>query len=297
MKHLMIALATTALATSAVTTGAFGAESVEAAGPFDKLKKKVKKAKKAADDANEVVNTVDRANRTNGRSLLGAGASRSGVGASADGSYCNANRGSNSNSPCTARAPGHAGNAGPAPAKFTGQLKCESLGIGNAFVGRDGNYTFSQGISTEERSGIVDRQNVSAQNGCFFPGLAVGDILYVEFDKNKYNKHDYNVQCVSYDGSEQLDNTNGPRVGNYKGKDVMLHTGNSLGYTPVASGSNSSRSGAYDKHLAGRGRAMQTFNFGALHTDKSGTDFYCQYFNKKTGQSALALTFRRGPQG
>ena len=130
-----------------------------------------------------------------------------------------------------------------------------------------------------------------------FEGLAVGDILYVEFDKNRFQKYDYKMQCVSYDGSEQLDTTNGPRTFNYTGKDVMLHTGHSLGYTPTASGSNSDRSGAYDKYLDGRGRAMATINFGALHTDKSGTDFYCQWYNEKTGKSALGLTFRRGPAG
>ena len=35
----------------------------------------------------------------------------------------------------------------------------------------------------------------------------------------------------------------------------------------------------------------------AIHSDKSGTDFYCQHFNKATGKSALAFTFRRGPVG
>nr|WP_298925680.1 hypothetical protein [uncultured Erythrobacter sp.] len=299
MKSLMIALAGTALVSVTVTSGVFGAERVEAAGPFDKLKKKVKKAKKVAQDVDAVVTEADRANRTNGRSVLGsvAGGSSNGVGRSADGSYCNANRGSNSNSPCTAKAPGHVGGAAPAPAKFKSQTKCASLGLGNAFIAEGGNYTFSQGISTEERSGLINRRNVSAENGCYFGGLGVGDVLYVEFDRAKYKKYDYKIQCVSYDGSEQLDNVNGPRMGNYSGKDVMLHTGNSLGYTPTASGSNSSRSGAYDKYLAKRGRTMLTVNFGALHTDKSGTDFYCQWFNKNSGESALAFSFRRGPAG
>ncbi|MBV7259149.1 hypothetical protein [Erythrobacter crassostreae] len=291
MKSLVIALAGTALVSVTVTSGAIGAERVEAAGPFDKLKKKIKKAKKTAEDVDAVATEVDRANRTNGRSLLGsaAGSSRQ--------SGCHANRGSTSNSPCTAKAPGHVGGAAPAPAKFKGQTNCASLGLGNAFIAEGGNYTFSQGISTQERSGLINRRNVSATDGCFFGGLGVGDVLYVEFDRNKYKKHDYKIQCVSYDGSEQLDNVNGPSVGNYKGKDVMLHTGHSLGYTPTASGSNSSRSGAYDKHLAKRGRTMLTFNFGALHTDKSGTDFYCQWFNKNSGQSAIAFAYRRGPQG
>lgn len=297
MKTLAIALASGALATGFVA--AVPAQAEMTAGPFDKLKKKVKKAEKKVKEAEAVVNEVDRARRTQGRSVLGsvAGAGSSGVGASADGSKCNANRGSNSNSPCMARAPGHAGVAGATPAKYASATTCANLGIGNAFVARAGDYTFQQGISTEERSGLLDRRAVTPVNGCVFEGLGVGDVLYVEFDANKYEKYAYKVQCVSFDGSEQLDHTFGPKVGNYKGKDVMLHTGNSTGYTPTAAGSNSSRSGAYDKYMAGRGRAFTTINFEALHTDKAGTDFYCQLFNKDTGKSALALTYRRGPQG
>ncbi|GAA4051035.1 hypothetical protein [Parerythrobacter jejuensis] len=269
----------------AATTIAAPAE----AGPFSKLKKAAKKVERTAEDAQDVVETVDsvskgqlpRSQRSRKRGSKG----------------CFANRGSTSASACTAAAPDHVGGAGPVPARFSGQLQCANLNVGNAFVARDGNYTFSQGISTETRSGLIDRRNVQASNGCLYSGLGVGDVLYVEFDKSRYKKYDYEMQCVSYDGSEQLDNTNGPSVGNYKGKSVMLHTGNSLGYTPTATGSNSDRSRAYDAHLDGRGRTMLTFNFGALHTDKSGTDFFCQWFNKNTGKSAVALTFRRGPRG
>ncbi len=271
----------TAAACVALAAGFAAAPAPAAAGPFDSIKKAVKKVDKKKREAEEVVETVERV--------------RQGATGSTRGGF--ANRGSTSNSPRTARAPGHAGNAGPAPAKYTGQLKCANLGLGNAFVGREGKYTFSQGISTEERTGLTERTNVSAQNGCFFPGLGVGDVLYVEVDKAKYKKYDYKIQCVSYDGSEQLDNVHGPKINNYKGKDVMLHTGNSLGFTPTASGSNSSRSGAYDKYLDGRGRTMITFNFASLHTDKAGTDFYCQWFDKNSGKSALAFTYRRGPAG
>ena len=298
MKLLLSAAACTALATATLTAsfaaGIVAPSDAEAAGPFDKLKKKAKKAKKTADEAAQAADTVDAV--VNGRGLR-TSTGRGGVGPSANGSQCNANRGSNSNSPCTARAPGHAGNAGPAPAKYASATKCASLGIGNAFVARAGDYTFQQGLSTEERSGLLDRRPVTPANGCLFEGMGIGDVLYVEFDANKYQKYAYKVQCVSYDGSEQLDHTIGPKVGNYTGKHVMLHEGNSTGYTPTASGSNSDRSSAYDKYMKKRGRAFTTINFEALHTDKAGTDFYCQLFDKSTGKSALALTYRRGPVG
>lgn len=297
MKTLALALATSILASGFIAAAPVHAEM--ASGPFDKLKKKAKKVKEAVETVDQVANEADKARRSKGRSVVNGvmGGSASGVGASADGSQCNANRGSNSNSPCTARAPGHAGVAGPTPAKYANATKCASLGIGNAFVARAGEYTFQQGISTESRTGLLDRRNVTPVNGCVFEGLGIGDVLYVEFDKAKFDKYSFRIQCVSYDGSEQQDNVFGPKIGNYGGKAIMLHTGNSTGYTPTASGSNSDRNTAYDKYMDGRGRTFTTFNFEALHTDKAGTDFYCQWFNRNTGESALALTYRRGPVG
>ncbi len=281
----------TLLGSSLIATGiAVSASPAEA--QFRGLRNAVREVDNAARDAREAAETAE----TVVEAVTGNGRSNGRV-SSPRGSSCNANRGSNSNSPCTARAPGHVGVAGEAPARYINQLQCENRGIGNAFVARDGEYTFSQGLSTETRGGLIDRQPVNATNGCFYGGLGIGDVLYVEFNKAGFNRHAYKIQCVSYDGSEQLDHTFGPKVGNYTGKDVMLHTGHSLGYEPTASGSNSSRSGAYDAYLDQRGRAMTTFNFEALHTDRSGTDFFCQWYNNDTGKSAVAFTYRRGPTG
>lgn len=244
------------------------------AGPFDKLRKAAKKVEKTAEDVNDAAEAVDDVSK---------------------GRVPRTSRSSRSASPRTARAKGHAGVAGPTPAKFASATTCANVGLSNAFVARAGDYTFSQGISTQKRTGLLDRKKVTP-SGCTFPAMGVFDVLYVEVDKTAYNRGRYALQCVSYDGSEQLNNTNAPPENNYKGKDVMLHTGNSAGYTPTATGSNSSRSGQYQKVLAARGKEMITFNMPGLHTD-SGTDFYCQHFDKNTGKSALAFTFRRGPTG
>lgn len=244
------------------------------AGPFDKLRKAAKKVEKTAEDVNDAAEAVDDVSK---------------------GRVPRANRSSRSASPRTARAKGHAGVAGPTPAKFASATTCANVGLSNAFVARDGTYTFSQGITTQERSGLIDRKTVTP-TGCTFPAMGVFDVLYVEVDKAAYKRGNYSLQCVSYDGKEQLNNSNRPPENNYAGKDVMLYAGNSAGYTPTATGSNASRSGQYDKVLASRGKEMITFNMPGLHTD-SGTDFYCQHFDKDTGKSALAFTFRRGPTG
>ncbi len=281
MKNLIIALTGTSLA-----AGLFVSAAPAEAGPFDRLRAAAEDVEEAAEDVEDAAEAAEtvRDVATGNRSSRSSRSNRR-------------SRSSRSASPRTARAPGHAGQAGPAPANLTGQIQCANFNQGDAFVGRAGDYTFSQGISTQTRSGIIERNPVSPTNGCFFGGLGVGDVLYLEVDRSRYNRGSHKIQCVSYDGSEQLDNVNGPNEGGYGGKDIMLHTGNSLGFTPTATGSNSSRSGAYDDYLEGRGREMLTFNFGALHTDRGGTDFFCQWFDDNTGKSAVAFTFRRGPAG
>lgn len=270
MKTLLTALACTALATGAITTSIIGATEAQASGPFDKLKKKVKKAKDKVDQAERAVDSVTGGTAVSGGSMGSVG----GSGGS-----------------------GPAGNAGATPAKYANMTKCANLNVGNAFVGRDGNYTFQQGLSTEKRSGLLNRRDITPVNGCLYEGLGVDDVLYVEFDAKKYKRYDYEIQCASFDGSEQLDHAMGPKLNNYNGKDVMLHEGNSTGYTPTATGSNSARGSAYSKYMAKRGRTFITLSFHASHTDRTGTDFYCQLYNKNTGESAVALTYRRGPTG
>lgn len=269
MRSLKTALACTALAGATITAGVIGFEPVEAAGPFDKLKKKVKKVKRTAEDVDTVVSEADRANKTNGRSLW---------------------RSSRSNSPQTRTSKPSGAVAGPAPAKFAAATKCVGVRLTNAFIAEDGKYTFSQGLNTETRTGLINRRPVSA-NGCTFPAMKVRDVLYFELDKSAYKRGQHVLQCVSYDGSVQLSNASRPPEGNYKGKAIMLHTGNSTGYTPTATGSNLERSRAYDKVLASRGKAMVTFTMPFSQVNK-GKDFYCQHYNKNTGKSLMAFTYR-----
>ena len=304
MKRTILAAGLMAFAATAAVTPV-------QAGPFDKLKKKVEKVKqevKEAEEAAEAVEaTVDAVKdgkaadvaaeaaaaaalqATTGRTRTGLGSPLTGARAM-DGSVPGGR-----NYPRTASRGNYAGVAGPVPAKYASVTQCANVGLGNAFIARAGDYTFQQGLSTETRGGLIERRNVSATNGCVMPAMGSGDVLYVEVDAAKYDKHKYALQCVSYDGSLQLDNVDAPPQDNYSGKDVMLHAGHSLGYTPTATGSNSDRSRAYDKHLASRGRAMITFNMPNLHQDKSGTDFYCQHYDKTSGKSTLAFAFRRGP--
>ena len=289
MKKTVCALAGAMLATT------FYAAPAEA-GPFDRLKKAAKKLDKAADDVAEAAETVDGV--VDAADSVSKGKVPKRVRARRGGGYAAGT--ASSNYPRTAGRGNYLGRAPAAPAKYASMTNCASLNVGNAFIAQQGEYSFSTGLKTETRGGLVERESVSPSNGCVFPGLGVGDVLYVEVDRGAFNKHEYEVQCVSFDGSKEVNRSKaeiGPRANNFTGKDVMLHSGNSLGYTPTASGSNSDRSGAYNKYLAGRGREMITFNMPEQHNDKAGTDFYCQYYHAPSGKSAVAFTYRRGPVG
>lgn len=186
--------------------------------------------------------------------------------------------------------------AGPAPEKFTAMTKCAALPMTNVMIGQVGDYTFQSGIKTEERSGFINRENVSPTNGCILPSMGTYDFLYVEVDAAKYeamgNSNDWELQCAPmHDGIKHVDMK--PSMGNLSGKDMMLHTGHSLGYTPSAAGSNSDRSRAWDDELKKRGKAMISVNMPPLHNGGPKDDFYCQYYNKPSGTSAFAFAYRR----
>tara|TARA_R110002072_G_scaffold181232_7_gene337275 strand:+ start:10515 stop:11354 length:840 start_codon:yes stop_codon:yes gene_type:complete len=276
MKNTMMTAVGIALMATSISTTAD-------ANPFRNLRNSVEKVKKEAREVEEAVETVEEV--VEAVDAVSDGRAPSLRGSSNHPSY-----------PNTASRGNWKGRAPAAPAKFASMTQCANLNLGNAFIAQAGDYTFSKGISTETRGGLIEREPVQA-SGCTLPGVGSGDVLYVEVDRANFNTHEYDMQCISFDGSQQLDRAWVPPTNNYTGKDVMLHTGHSLGFEPTATGSNSARSEAYDKYLAARGRAMITFNMPELHTDKSGTDFYCQYYNNNTGKSAVAFTYRRSPVG
>lgn len=295
MKYLLIAASGAALAT-AMPSMPVNASAAAETDQFDMLRKKAKELKKKAKEIKDTAETVENVVET-----VTDGAA-SGTLPSVSGSSSSNRSGvmqyAGQRRPRAAGRGDYAGRAPSAPAKYAAMTKCANLKLGNAFIAQAGTYTVTSGLSTEDRTGLIEREPVQPVDGCTFTGLGVGDVLYVEVDKPAYNgRGSYELQCISFDGKEQLARDTRPRENNYTGKDVMLMTGNSAGYELTASGSNADRSAAYDKLLGSRGREMITFNMPELHTDKAGTDFYCQHYNEATGQSALAFTYRRGPVG
>ena len=251
------------LVAATLAAGAFGAATESNAGPFDKLKKAAKKVEKAAND------------------VRGAQEAVAGV-ASATG------------------AAGSGSPAAPAPASLTSLTECSGLEISNVMVGTHGEYTFKQGLSTEKRSGFINRRSAEVTEGCILPSVRTGEVIYFEVDKAAYeamgNSNDWEMQCVdsANPAAGEAKRPQPYKIDTLSWKDMMLHCGNSEGIQECASGSNADRGDAYGRKLEARGKLMMTAPTYGYHLEKAGgTKFYCQWYNKKSGKSLVAYQYTR----
>ncbi|WBY17484.1 hypothetical protein PF049_04850 [Erythrobacteraceae bacterium WH01K] len=264
------------------------------AGPFDKLKKAARSVEQTARDAKRVKDAVEDAERTKGRSILSGIA---GSAASSSGGGCfSSHSGSSSASACTAKGKGHGGRAGPAPAKYTAMTKCSTLELTNVMMGRLGEYTYQEGISTQKRTGLIDREPAAVSDGCILPSMGTYDSIYFEVDEQQYkamgNSDDWDMQCLDSLTGEPWDQiTLEPAMNSVKGRNMLLHCGNSEGIAECATGSNRDRQTAYQKKLKQRGKTAISFTMHDYHQE-SGRDYYCQFYNRKTGTSLVGFHWR-----
>lgn len=218
-----------------------------------------------------------------------------------------------SDAPTTAAAPvAEAKNDTAAPAvmgkpaaSLISMVNCTSLKPTNIIIGEMGNYTFQDGFSSEERSGLINRKSASLTDGCILPSIASRQIIYMEVDTAAYeamgSSNDWSMQCVkSADPSAGAVGQDEPKteypytVDYIAGKDLLLHCGNSEGIDECAEGSNSSRSGAWDKQLKARGKTMLSIH-GNTSTlaPVGGENLFCQYYNSKTREGLFAFEYLR----
>jgi hypothetical protein len=198
-----------------------------------------------------------------------------------------------------------AGRSGtPKPTELT---QCDSLRPSKVTYGKLGDYTFSQGMSTETRTGFINRRDVSFESGCVLPNLETNEIMYLEFDTAKLkaagHPNGYETQCVKIDdrayGAVNVTETRSeyPSNDSVLGESHMrLACGNSEGISECTNGSNSDRATAADKDLKARGKTALSFMMVPTRrsdTPKSGERLYCQYYNKNSGKSLFGYEYFR----
>jgi len=172
-------------------------------------------------------------------------------------------------------------------------------------------YDVKEGMSTDQRTGFMDRESVEMTNGCFLGELQPNTCFAFTANESKYaelgNSNDWAVQCVYSDdpGAGALENKGEYpySVDSMPGKEMMLLCGHTEGDGyECAEGSNSSRSGEWDKKLDKEGKVqlgfcVNTKAYQELSYDKddypSGRWAYCQYYNSKTKKNMFGFEFRQ----
>lgn len=194
---------------------------------------------------------------------------------------------------------------GKPDASLVAMTKCADIKPTNIVIGNVGDYTFQNGFSQEERSGLINRKSATLSDGCILPSLQSRQVAYMEVDTDAYKamggSNDWEMQCVksANPGAGAVGQTEGkaeyPYTVNFlAGKAMMLHCGNSEGIEECAEGSNSSRSGAWDKQLKARGMTMLSVHGNTSTLAPAGGEkLYCQYYNSKTRTSLFAFEYMR----
>ncbi len=194
---------------------------------------------------------------------------------------------------------------GEPAANLIAATKCANLKPTNIIIGNVGDYTFQEGFSVEERSGLINRKAGALSHDCILPSLESRQIAYMEVDTAAYeamgNSNDWEMQCVrSADpaagavGQKESKTEYPYKVTYLSGKDMMLHCGNSEGIDECAEGKNSHRSGAWDAKLKDRGTTMLSVHGNAsTHAPAGGEKLYCQYYNKPSRMSLFAFEYMR----
>ncbi|MCO4770067.1 MAG: hypothetical protein KDA24_08570 [Deltaproteobacteria bacterium] len=170
-------------------------------------------------------------------------------------------------------------------------------------------YDVKEGMSTDQRTGFMDREPVEMTNGCFLGELQPNTCFAFTVNEKKYtelgNSNDWSVQCVYSDdaGAGALENKGEYpyQVDSMPGKEMMLLCGHTEGDGyECAEGSNSARSGEWDKKLDKEGKiqlgfCINTKAYQELSYDKddypSGRWAYCQYYNSKTKKNMFGYEF------
>ncbi|MEO9635824.1 hypothetical protein [Parasphingorhabdus sp.] len=191
---------------------------------------------------------------------------------------------------------------GKPSSSLTSLTKCTGLALSNVTVGNLGSYTFQQGFSKEKRTGFINRKPGKISGSCIAPSLQPQEILYFEVDEKKYkalNKgNDWTWQCVKSDNpSAGTTNYWTWNSDQYLGDSHMkLHCGNDQGVSDCATGSNSSRASAYTADRKKRGKYGISFMARLNEHSNARTEkLYCQYYNKRSGQSLVGFEYLSAP--
>ena len=190
-------------------------------------------------------------------------------------------------------------------------LKCNSsVTPGDVLSGRVGEYKFTEGMNTDERTGFLDRKPIEMTDGCFLGEFKPGECAAWTVNEENYkalgNSNDWEVQCVYSDD---------PGAGVIKNKGEFPYTLDRMNphYFMLMcnhdqdesyqchEGSNSARGGKWREQLDAQGKVQLGFcapeSLVYQETSYEDKDYpkgrwvYCQYYNKQSNESMAGFEF------
>jgi len=195
----------------------------------------------------------------------------------------------------------HHSSSQPNPSLRNDILNCDDVPLSNVQIGNSANYKVTEGLSSSNYTGFINRRNAEVSNQCFVGVLQSNECVTMEVSKAALDKvtgkdsNNLTMQCVYSDDPSKMATSEVPyKADNVPLKNMLLKCGHDQGSEyPCDSGSNSSRSGKYKKDFLKENVQLSVCGISYHQAPKGGQHIYCQYYNKKTQKSIFAFEFNQ----
>ena len=189
----------------------------------------------------------------------------------------------------------------PNPSLRNDVLKCDDVPLSNVQIGNNASYKVTEGLSSSNYTGFINRRPADVTNQCFVGVLQSDECVTMDVSEALLDKvsdntsNNLKMQCVYSDNPSEMATAEVPyKADNVSLKAMLLKCGHDQGDDYACDeGSNSTRAGIYKKqHLKGK---VQLSACGTkYHQVQNGSrHIYCQYYNKKTKKSIFAFEFNQ----
>lgn len=189
----------------------------------------------------------------------------------------------------------------PNPSLRNDVLKCDDVPLSNVQIGNNASYKVTEGLSSSNYTGFINRRPADVTNQCFVGVLQSDECVTMDVSEAQLNKvsgntsNNLKMQCVYSDNPSEMATAEVPyKADNVSLKAMLLKCGHDQGDDYACDeGSNSTRAGIYKKqHL--KGKVQLSVCGTKYHQVQNGSrHIYCQYYNKKTKKSIFAFEFNQ----
>ena len=180
-------------------------------------------------------------------------------------------------------------------------LKCDDVVLKNVQIGNSTSYKVSEGLSSTNYTGFINRRKAQVTNQCFIGVLQSDECATIEVSKAELDKvtgkdsNNLKMQCVYSDNPSEMATAEVPyKADNVPLNYMLLKCGHNQGddYS-CDEGSNSSRSGIYKKNQLNGKVQLSVCGIRYHQAPKGGQHIYCQYYNKKSKKSIFGFEFNQ----